>query len=197
MKHREKSFVKTRCYQIAHQIVKIAKSYKSLIAIEELTGLINAKGHRKANRRSKRIPYHTFRVALESVSKREGVEIIAVSPKHTCRWCPKCGRYGRREMNGKEFICECGLRINADRLASLNIALRAAETIRNQKSQYSEGGGRVNVLGWQDEGEGVMPWHGYLAPDCKLRPSGRGSWRSKGVERIRYCKELAILTAEK
>ena len=116
-------------------------------------------------------------MALESVARREGVEIITVNPKNTSKWCLKCGRYGRREKKGKEFICECGLRINADRLASLNIALRAAsmETIRNQKSQYSEGGGRVNVLDWHDEGEGVMPWYGYLAPDCKLRPSGRGS----------------------
>jgi len=90
---------------------------------------------------------------------------------------PKMWKIWEKRKKGKEFICECGLRINADRLASLNIALRAAsmETIRNQKSQYSEGGGRVNVLDWHDEGEGVTSWYGYLAPDCKLRPSGRGS----------------------
>ena len=171
LKHKERNYVKTRCYQIVHQVVDLARKHSSLIAIEDLKGLRNAKGHRAANRRNKKIPYHTFRAALESVAKRQGIEIMAVSPKYTSKWCPKCGRYGRRVGKGKEFVCDgCGLKVNADRVASLNIALRAAKVMHNHNmssSQYSEGRESVNTLGWQDEGEGVESWHGYLAPDCK------------------------------
>jgi len=171
MRHKERNYVKTRCYEIAHEIVRIAKEKKSVIAIENLNGLKNAQGHRKSNRRTKRMPYRIFRVALESVSKREGIKVIAVSPRHTSKWCPKCGSLGKRKAKGSIFVCpKCGREVNADRNASLNIALRAAEVIRNHKlisSQSSEGGPAVNRVGWQDEGEGVKSWHGYLTPDCK------------------------------
>jgi len=171
MKHKESNYVKTRCYEIAHEIVRIAKEKKSVIAIENLNGLMNARGHRKSNRRTKRMPYRIFRAALESVSKREGVKVIAVSPRHTSKWCPKCGSLGKRKAKGSIFVCpKCRREVNADRNASLNIALRAAEVIRNHNlisSQSSEGGPTVNWVGWQDEGEGVKSWHGYLAPDCK------------------------------
>ena len=169
--HKDRDYGKTRCYEIAHEIVEIAKEKEAVVAIEDLKGLKNAKGHRKSNRRTKRMPYNTFRVALESVSKREGIKVIAVNPKHTSKWCPKCGNFGERINKGKEFMCKkCSLKVNADRIASLNIALRAAEIIRNHSvisSQNSEGGAAVNQLDWQDDGEGVMSWHGYLAPDCK------------------------------
>ena len=169
LKSKERNYVKTRCYQIAHEIVEIAKAHKSLIAIENLKGLKDARGHKKANRKTKRIPYHTFRVALGSVATWAGIEMMPVSPRYTSQWCPKCGKMGKRKNKGKTFVCECGREVNADRNASLNIALRAAN-IRNHNvllSQHSQGDESVNTRGWQDEGKGVMSWYGYFPPDCK------------------------------
>ena len=170
LKYKERNYVKTRCYQIAHEIVEIAKTHKSVIAIENLKGLKNARGHRKSNRRTKRMPYHIFRAALGSVATRAGIEMMSVSPRYTSQWCPKCGKIGKRKHKGKTFVCDCGREVNADRNASLNIALRAAEIIRNHNvlsSQSSQGSVPVNVRNWQDEGKGVMSWHGYFPPDCK------------------------------
>jgi IS605 OrfB family transposase len=169
LKSKEHDYVKTRCYQIAHEIAEIAKAHKSVIAIENLKGLRNARGHRKSNRRTKRMPYRTFRAALESVATRAGIEVMLVSPRYTSQWCPKCGKLGKRKNKGKTFVCECGREVNADRGASLNIALRAA-SIRNHNvlhSQYSQGSVPVNARGWHDEGKGVMSWHGYFPPECK------------------------------
>ena len=169
LKSKERNYVKTRCYQIAHEIVEIAKARKSVIAIENLKGLRNARGHRKSNRRTKRMPYFTFRAALESVAARAGVEVMSVSPRYTSQWCPGCGKRGKRANKGKTFICKCGREVNADRNASLNIALRAA-IIRNHNvllSQYSQGSESVDTRGWHDEGEGLMSWHGYFPPECK------------------------------
>ena len=170
LKSKERNYVKTRCYQIAHEIVEIAKTHKSVIAIENLKGLKNARGHRKSNRRTKRMPYHIFRAALGSVAARAGIEVMPVSPRYTSQWCPKCGNIGKRKNKGKTFVCDCGREVNADRNASLNIALRAAEIIRNHNvlsSQSSQGSVPVNVRDWRDEGKGVMSWHGYFPPDCK------------------------------
>jgi len=170
LKSKERNYAKTRCYQIAHEIVEIAKAHKSVIAIENLKGLKNARGHRKSNRRTKRMPYHIFRAALESVATRAGITVMPVSPRYTSQWCPECGRKGKRVNKGKMFVCGCGREVNADRNASLNIALRAAEIIRNHNvlsSQNSQGSVLVNARDWCDEGEGVMSWHGYFPPERK------------------------------
>ncbi|KXB03442.1 hypothetical protein AKJ47_02240 [candidate division MSBL1 archaeon SCGC-AAA261G05] len=178
LKNYESNFVKTRCYQVAHKIVKLAKQYNSVVAIEDLTGLKNARGHRKSDRRTKRMPYCTFRVALESVCKREGVPLIAVDPYHTSQSCPNCGSLGKRKQKGVIFECECGYRANADRVASLNIALRASETIHNSKrifAQSPKGNVPVNGHDWRDWGSEIMSSHGYSPPERKPTTSIVGS----------------------
>ena len=170
LKKQEQNYTKTRCYQIAHEIVALANEHNATIAIEHLSGLKNAKGNRKSNRRVKRMPYNTFRAALESVAKRAGAFVIAVSPRYTSKWCPVCGKMGTRVNKGKTFNCTCcGRKVNADRNASLNIALRAADICDHKlfQSLYSQGYESVNTREWLDEGAGIMSWHGYFPPDSK------------------------------
>jgi IS605 OrfB family transposase len=169
LKKRERNYVKTRCYQVAHEIVALANKYDTIIGIENLSGLKNAKGHRKSNRRVKRMPYNIFRAALESVAKRAGRFVLAVSPRYTSKWCPVCGRMGTRVNKGKTFNCpSCGRKVNADRNASLNIALRAADICDHKlfQSLYSQGYESVNTREWLDEGSGIMSLHGYYPPFC-------------------------------
>ncbi|MEA1998101.1 MAG: transposase [Euryarchaeota archaeon] len=170
LKKREQNYVKTRCYQIAHELVALANEHNAVIAIENLSGLKNAKGHRKSNRRVKRMPYNIFRAALESVAKRAGRFVLVVSPRYTSKWCPVCGRMGTRVNKGKTFNCSsCGRVVNADRNASLNIALRAADICDHKLfgSLFSQGYESVSTREWLDEGSGIMSWHGYYPPDSK------------------------------
>lgn len=170
LKKREQNYVKTRCYQVAHDIVALANEHNAIIGIENLNGLKNAKGHRKSNRRVKRMPYNIFRAALESVAKRAGRFVLAVNPRYTSKWCPICGRMGTRVNKGKTFNCSsCGRKVNADRNASLNIALRAADICDHKLfgSLFSQGYESVNTREWLDEGSGIMSWHGYYPPDSK------------------------------
>ncbi len=170
LKKREQNYVKTRCYQVAHDIVALANEHNAIIGIENLNGLRNAKGHRKSNRRVKRMPYNIFRAALESVAKRAGRFVLAVNPRYTSKWCPVCGRMGTRVNKGKTFNCQgCGREVNADRNASLNIALRAADICDHKLfgSLFSQGYESVSTREWLDEGSGIMSWHGYYPPDSK------------------------------
>lgn len=179
LKDYESNFTQTRCYQVAHKIVKLAKKHHSLIAIEDLNGLKDAEGHRKSNRRTKRMPYHKFRAALEQVCAREGIGLITVDPYHTSKSCPQCGEIGKRLNGGVNFKCgNCGYEANADRVASLNIALRAGQTIsdsRTGSSQSSQGSVPVNGHDWRDLGVEIMSSHDYSPPERKPLPSGRGS----------------------
>jgi IS605 OrfB family transposase len=122
----ESNYTTTRCWQVAHEIVKLAEQYNAFIAVEDLKGLKNAKANRKGNRKAKRMPYRRFRAALESVAGQSNRLVVAVHPRGTSHICSRCGSKGIREK--AVFKCpKCGYEANADRNASVNIALRAGE----------------------------------------------------------------------
>lgn len=124
LKRYENNYTHTRCYQVAHEIVNIAVQYNAFIALEDLKHLNRAKGNRKSNRKTKRMPYHKFRVALESVAAQNGIMVTSVNPEYTSQICSRCGMKGIRR--GPYFRCpNCGYEANSDRNASVNIAIRA------------------------------------------------------------------------
>jgi len=67
------SYTTTRCWLVAHEVVRLAERCNAFIVIEDLGGLKDARGNREGNRKSRRMPYHRFRVALESVAGQCGI----------------------------------------------------------------------------------------------------------------------------
>ena len=150
----ESNFVKTRCYEVANEIVRLAKKYNAFIAIEDLNGLKESRLHRKANRRVKRMPYYQFRVALEQVAGENNTAIVTVNPRHTSQRCSRCGKI--HKTSNVVFKCpSCGFECNRDRNASVNIAYVAGrfffgKSITTQP-QFSIGDAPVNGHIWKDE----------------------------------------------
>jgi IS605 OrfB family transposase len=145
----EQRYTRTRCYEVAHNIVRVAKQYGASIAIENLRGLRNSKLGRKSSRKVKRMPYSFFRQALQSVAWQSGVEVTLVNPRYTSQTCPKCHQRGSR--NGTLFKCKgCGFTANADRTASVNIARLLWERVKKRDeteprfAQFSQSGAAVN-----------------------------------------------------
>jgi len=50
-----------------------------------------------------------------------GGQLIKVEPKYTSQTCSNCGRRVKISLSKRIFICECGLKINRDLNASINI----------------------------------------------------------------------------
>ena len=184
MKHDERNFVTTRIWQVAHEIVEIALQYDAVIAIEKLKNLRkgNSKGKnpKRANRKIHRIPFHKFRIAIQSVAWQNGIDVVEVPAAKTSQKCPKCGYTSKRNwvfFNNKRklFRCRCGYEANPDRTASLNIATLALERgIGFSKAIYtqpqsSRAGGDVSPRVWLDE---EVRWHRYSS-ESKL-PSSDG-----------------------
>jgi len=142
----ESNYTTTRCWQVAHEIVKLAEQHNAFIAIEDLKGLKNARGNRKSNRKAKRMPYRRFRVALESVAGQNHRLVVAVHPRGTSHICSRCGSKGVRKE--ATFKCpSCGYEANADRNASVNIAIRAGMNHPKTNgffAQFSDGNLAVN-----------------------------------------------------
>ena len=186
LRNKEHNFVTTRCYQVAHQIVNIAKSNGASIAVEDLTHLNRAPGNRKSRRKARRIPYRRERAALESVAKRERVPVVAVNPAYTSQLCPKCGNLGKRTTRNKIFVCTCGRKVNADRNASVNIAIRAGSLSRKSTSpQATDDSGPINGHVWRDDNVRFSGSYSHTSvrshtPPAvraagEASPSGRGS----------------------
>ena len=88
---------------------------------------------KRANRKIHRIPFHKFRIAIQSVAWQHGIDVVEVPAAKTSQKCPKCGYISKKNwvfFKGKRklFMCvKCGYEANVDRTASRNIATLALE----------------------------------------------------------------------
>jgi len=172
LKGYEKNLVKTRCYQVAHEVVDWALKYDSIIAIEDLNGL---RRHRKRtkvkdgkrigqprfiekriNRKVHRMPNDIFSTALTSVSYQNCTGAGKVDPSYWSQTCSRCFAVNSEYRKGCIFHCgKCGLLVNADRNASVDIGrtlLSERSKVEVTMAQISGRDGRVNGHAWDHDG---------------------------------------------
>lgn len=89
---KQRRYVRTNIWQLANDIVRLAKQYNAKIAIEALKHLRRKKGQmsKQSRRKINRIPYGLLKHCLVSVCQRNGIELVLVNPKHTSQECQKC-----------------------------------------------------------------------------------------------------------
>ncbi len=137
MRHKQRNYIKTNIGQLVHDIILLAKRYGADISVEKLKRF-KPKG-RVFNRKVMTIPFTLFRKILEARCFDHGIMLNRVDAYHTSKWCSCCGAVG----NGHDgsiyslFRCkECGQVANADRKASLAVAIKTLvlrNRIPNQK----------------------------------------------------------------
>jgi IS605 OrfB family transposase len=163
---RQKNYVRTSIWTLANELVKLAETFNANIAIERLTHLKKRRGQwsRRTRRKVNRIPYGFFGHALRHVAERQRILVSEVNPNYTSQMCPSCGHTSKSNWrNYTYFKCTaCGFEANRDRVASMNIALRAAHPayMSNASSLglFPRGSVSVSRRVWQGEGfETVAP----------------------------------------
>jgi putative transposase len=160
LSRRQRNYVRTSIWALANEVVKLAITSNANIAIEKLQRLRKRRGEWSARSRRKvnRIPYGFFRHAIRHVAEKQRILVQEVSPKYTSQMCPNCGHTGKSNWRSYiSFRCTaCGYEANRDRVASLNIALRAAPPTNMQNvpnlRQFPEGSASVSRRVWQGEG---------------------------------------------
>ncbi|MFQ6129619.1 MAG: RNA-guided endonuclease TnpB family protein [Candidatus Hadarchaeaceae archaeon] len=158
LSRRQRNYTRTRCWQLAGELVELAKRFDARIAVERLKHLRKRRGEwrKRSRRRVNRIPYGFLRLALEHKSAQDGVIVEAVSARYTSQTCPRCGFADKaNRRNFHYFRCiRCGFEANADRVASLNICRRAGSKgwcPKQPKSQIPAAGGVVNCRVLSDD----------------------------------------------
>lgn len=125
MRHRQRDYVKTNIGQMAREIILLARRYEADVSIENLRRF-KPKG-RMFNRKAMTIPFYLFRRILEGRCFDNGIMLNRIDPYHTSKWCSRCGAVGAGHdgRNYSLFRCrKCGLTMNADRKASLAVAVK-------------------------------------------------------------------------
>jgi len=160
LSRRQRNYTRTRCWQLAAELVKLAMEFDARIAIEHLKHLRKRRGKwgKNSRKRVNRIPYGSLRFAIRHKAAQGGVIVEAVGARYTSQTCPRCEFVdGANRRNFRYFKCaRCGFEANADRVASLNICRRAGPKgwrPEQPESQIPVAGGPVN--GRVLSGEGV------------------------------------------
>lgn len=119
LRENEKNFARTYNHAISKRIVMFAVKHKcEYINLEELT----KDGFGDAILRN--WSYYELQRLIEYKAKREGIVVRYVNPAFTSQTCSRCGYIDKENrQTQEEFICKkCGLKLNADHNASINIA---------------------------------------------------------------------------
>jgi len=159
LSRKQQNYTRTRCWQLASELVKLAKLSDARIIIERLKHLRKRRGEwgRRSRKCVNQIPYGFLRFAIEHKAAQERVIVEAVSARYTSQTCPRCGLARKaNRRNHRYFKCvRCGLEANADLVASLNICRRAGPKgwrPEQPESQWPAAGGAVNRRVLSDEG---------------------------------------------
>jgi putative transposase len=125
IKRRESRFQRDVNHRISKALVDKAASTRKAIALEDLTG-IRARITVRRVQRSYRLSWAFVQLREYTTYKaaRAGVPMLMVDPRYTSQTCSRCGHCERANRHSQaSFICRsCGLGLNADYNAALNIA---------------------------------------------------------------------------
>jgi len=118
---RERNRVRQKLHRISKNLVRVAKTRRAALILENLT-LCGAGGlSRRMNRRLASWPRRQIHRQIEYKAALAGVPVIKVNPAWTSKTCPVCGAR-RRDRVGKEFVClKCDWEMDRQINAGLNI----------------------------------------------------------------------------
>jgi IS605 OrfB family transposase len=131
---REQRYMAWINHTISARIIRFARYHALVVSLEDLSGIRERAHIRKAQRkRHHRWTFRQLRVFLEYKARRDGVELVLVSPAYTSKTCHRCLRIGERA--GEFFKCgHCGYSGNADYNGACNISSLGACVTRPEHS---------------------------------------------------------------
>ena len=112
--------------QIVNEFVNDNKNLKTLI-VEDLVNVKHksrGKIRKEFNNKLQRWSYPKVLLALERHSESEGFEMKRVNPAYTSQTCSRCNIIKKENRKGENYSCSCGLEMDADLNASINILRR-------------------------------------------------------------------------
>ncbi|SDT08373.1 transposase, IS605 OrfB family, central region [Paenibacillaceae bacterium GAS479] len=133
-RRKEARFSRDVNHCISKHMVEKAKRHRSLLALEDLTGIRERITVRKAQRRNQHAwAFAQLRSYIEYKALIAGVPVVLVDPRNTSRECPHCGHIAKENRKTRDWFCcqACEYAAPADNVAALNIRSRALVSVPN------------------------------------------------------------------
>ena len=142
--------------RISKQIVDKAIKEKSQIVAEDLKGIRKlyrkGNGHGPKHRRemNNNWPFYELQRQIEYKAKWAGIPFKKVNPKNTSQLCPQCGKRLQDDTiqlspQRKKSCNNCGLFMDCDIIAAMNISRKLSPRFRDSRGDTSEAQSRVFV----------------------------------------------------
>ncbi|MCY3695050.1 MAG: transposase [Chloroflexi bacterium] len=116
---------RNRCHQITTGLVRRC----GLIALEKLdvSAMTRPGGQRKRSLNRAILEQSWGRIAKQLIYKAEsaGRQLVFVDPRDTSQRCSGCGSMVRKSLSERRHVCDCGLDVDRDHNAALNIIQKA------------------------------------------------------------------------
>jgi putative transposase len=158
---REHHRIDYRMHEVANTVLSFAEERKSMIVLEDLTG-IKPRRNKKLNRRISMWPRRKIHQIIEYKAAWRGIPVVKVDPRYSSRKCPVCGRI-QDSRKGTEFVCGCGWRMDRHINASINLL----QTVASKKAA---GGLRFDPGAFQHDVVMVL-----CGPGRAVRPEPNGT----------------------
>ena len=104
VKNKESRIIRDVNHKISNSIVKISDEYNTNIAMENLTGLREAKINKKNRHWLQVFPFYSLQQMIEYKGIIKGTVVVYINPYGTSQECNKCHRWTK--CNSKSFKCK-------------------------------------------------------------------------------------------
>ena len=128
-RRRQSRFVRDTNHKISKELVQRASVQSKALALEDLSGI-----RERANGFGRQVrwllgnwSFDQLKQFLVYKAAAAGILVVFVDPRNTSRTCHACGHCAKENRKSQsKFLClSCGLDMNADKNAALNIMARA------------------------------------------------------------------------
>jgi len=121
---KQSRYQKNNNHIISKKVVRKAQDTRRAIALEDLSGIREAKVRRSQRAQHANWAFYDLRAKIDYKAQRVGIPVIYVDPRGTSKTCSKCGYCHKNNRKSQsEFLClSCGFAANADENAAINIA---------------------------------------------------------------------------
>ena len=128
-----KQYLHFKTCKINEVVNRFIETYKDTdIVCEDLKRVKHAsKLYKSLNNKLQYWSYRQVLDKLDQLSEIEGFNVTKIDPAYTSQTCSNCGTILKSNRNGEFYNCSCGLIIDADTNAAINILHRGTHSSSN------------------------------------------------------------------
>ncbi|MCE2614831.1 MAG: RNA-guided endonuclease TnpB family protein [Nitrosopumilus sp. (ex Thoosa mismalolli)] len=136
-------------HKISKKIVEKAIKQKTAIAVEDLKGIRkmyrkgNGQGKKSRRKMNNNWPFFELQRQIEYKAQWAGIPFTKINPKNTSQLCPQCGKRLQEDtrqlsLQRKKSCINCGLFMNRDIIAAMNISRKLSPRFRDSRGDADE-----------------------------------------------------------